>query len=87
MALETQALGDGDVSVVKPLSRVQGVFVLLIAVSFLHERLRPLEWVGAVVVALGGVMLAREPSDSLFFAPTTSTRPPTAKPAMRMGRK
>lgn len=73
MALETQALGGGDVSVVKPLSRVQGVFVLLIAVGFLHERLHPLEWGGAVVVALGGVLLAQEPRDSLFFAPTTAT--------------
>lgn len=72
MAMETQALGDGDVSVVKPLSRVQSVFVLLIAVGILRERLQPIEWIGVVTLTLGAVMLAREPADSLLFAPSSS---------------
>ncbi len=71
VVIETQALGSGDVSVVKPLSRIQGVFVLLIAISLLRERLVPLEWIGVVAMISGAVMLGFEPSDSIFYAPST----------------
>lgn len=73
MAVETQALGGGDVSVVKPLSRVQSVFVLLIAMAILRERMRPLEWIGVATLILGAVVLAQQPPDEVFFAPASAT--------------
>lgn len=73
MAVETQALGNGDVSVVKPLSRIQSVFVLLIGVVLLRERLGRLEWLGVAALIGGGVALGLEPSDAVLYAPTTRT--------------
>jgi drug/metabolite transporter (DMT)-like permease len=70
LALETQALGLGDVSVVKPLSRVQSLFVLAIGVGCLGERLSRLEWLGVVTLLAGVALLAGEPSDALPHPPS-----------------
>lgn len=73
VALETQALGQGDVSVVKPLSRVQSIFVVAIGVAALGERLLPREWLGVGALALGALLLASEPADAISYAPGTAT--------------
>lgn len=73
MGLETQALGAGDVSVVKPLSRIQSVFVLAIGVSLLGERLRPSEWLGVIAMLAGAWLLVLQPVDSLPHVPATAT--------------
>lgn len=72
MGVETQALGQGDVSVVKPLSRVQSVFVVLIAIGFLRERLLPREWAGITTLLIGTALLVQEPADHTLFAPPSS---------------
>ena len=50
----------GEVSVVQPLLSVGDVFLVLLAVVFLHERLRPGEWLGLAVTVAGAGMLAFE---------------------------
>ena len=68
---ETQALGLGDLSVVKPLSRLQTLFTLLIGVWLLSERLSPREWWGLGVMLVGVLMLGSEPADALVYVPDT----------------
>jgi len=65
---ETQALGLGEASAVKPLSAIQSVFVLAIGVALLGERLLAREWLGVAVMLGGAWLLALEPGDS---APVT----------------
>lgn len=71
--LETQALGMGDLSVVKPLSRIQSVFVLAIGACLLGERLSRLEWLGIGVMVFGVAWLASEPPDAVSYVPATAT--------------
>lgn len=70
-AVEIQALALGDVTVVKPLSRLQILFVLAIGVGVLHERLAPAEWLGVAVIIAAAVFLAFEPSDAHVGASST----------------
>ena len=74
VALETQALGGGDVSVVKPLSRIQSVFVLVIGVALLGERLLPLEWLGVFALLAGAFLLGLQPGDELAHVPSAAAR-------------
>jgi transporter family protein len=72
VAAETQALGLGEVSAVKPLSGIQSVFVLAIGVAVLGEQLTAREWLGMAVM-LGGVWaLALEPGDATPAARSTA---------------
>jgi uncharacterized membrane protein len=71
-ALEMQALALGDVSVVKPLSRVQGLFVLALGVAVLGERLARAEWLGVAVIVAAAVWLGSEPGDARAVAPHTA---------------
>ena len=73
LGVEIRALALGDVSAVKPLSRVQSLFALAIGVGLLRERLRREEWIGVIVIAAGAAWLASEPGDSLVRAPSTAT--------------
>jgi drug/metabolite transporter (DMT)-like permease len=73
VAVEIQALALGDVSVVKPLSRVQSLFVLGIGVALLGERLARVEWLGVAVMFAAAAWLAGEPPDAATFAPAAAT--------------
>jgi drug/metabolite transporter (DMT)-like permease len=68
VGFETQALSLGDVSVVKPLSQVQSIFVVLIGVCLLRERVRATEWLAVAVLTAGVGMLAQQPGDSAISA-------------------
>jgi drug/metabolite transporter (DMT)-like permease len=74
LALETQALGLGELSVVKPVSRSQSLFALAIGVAWLGERLARAEWLGVAILVGGVVLLAREPSDALPHVPPGSVQ-------------
>ena len=78
LGVETQALGQGDVSVVKPLSRMQTVFVLGLAAVLLRERLAVREWLGVATVVVGAVLLGLEPADASVHAPSTAASWATA---------
>lgn len=73
-ALEFQALSLGDVTLVKPLSRLQSVFIIAIGVTLLGERLAPCEWLGAAVMVLGSLVLATDGAASKALAPDPSLR-------------
>ena len=73
VGVETQALGSGDLTVVKPLSRVQSVFVVVIGVVALGESLAGREWLGIAVLVLGALLLASQPADAVPYAPETAT--------------
>jgi drug/metabolite transporter (DMT)-like permease len=70
VGVETQALGLGDVSVVKPLSRAQSVFVLMLGVALLGERLRRREWLALGAVVAGAFVLGFDRSDGLTYLPS-----------------
>jgi len=74
VGLETQALAIGDVSVVKPLSRVQSVFVIAIGVGVLGERLARTAWLGVAGILAGGFLLALAPADEIPYAPSAAAR-------------
>lgn len=78
LGVETQALGQGDVSVVKPLSRMQTVFVVGLAAVLLRERLAAREWLGVAIVVMGAVLLGLEPADANVHAPSTAASLATA---------
>lgn len=67
--LEMQALALGDVTVVKPLSRLQILFVLAIGVIVLGERLARAEWIGVSIVIIGALFLAGMPANASATAP------------------
>jgi uncharacterized membrane protein len=71
VGLETQALALGDLSVVKPLSRVQSVFVVLIGVLLLGERVSRAEGLGIAVMLVGVAVLAAEPGDEVTRVPAS----------------
>lgn len=50
----------GEVSVVQPLMSVGDVFLVFLAVVFLHERLSRGEWIGLAITVAGATMLAFE---------------------------
>jgi len=72
VAAETQALGLGELSAVKPLSRIQSVFVLGIGGVILGERLLRVEWLGLAVMLAGVWLLALEPADAVVSAHATA---------------
>jgi uncharacterized membrane protein len=61
-----------DVTVVKPLSRVQSLFVIAIGVGVLGERLKRSEWLGVGVIVAVAVMLGRESGELRAHAPGTA---------------
>jgi drug/metabolite transporter (DMT)-like permease len=71
-AVEIQALAMGDVTVVKPLSRIQILFVLAIGVGVLGERLARAEWLGVGMIVAGSVLLGSEPAGSRVWVPRTA---------------
>lgn len=71
-AVEIQALALGDVTVVKPLSRVQILFVVAIGVGALGERLARTEWIGVAMIVAGAVFLGIEPGDARVWVPRTA---------------
>jgi uncharacterized membrane protein len=52
----------GEVSIVQPLMSVGDIFLVLLAITFLHERLGRVEWVGLAFTVVGAVLLAFEAS-------------------------
>jgi uncharacterized membrane protein len=50
----------GEVSIVQPLMSVGDIFLVLLAITFLHERLGRVEWVGLALTVIGAVLLAFE---------------------------
>jgi uncharacterized membrane protein len=72
VGLETQALAIGDVSVVKPLSRVQSVFVIAIGVGWLRESLARTEWLGVTAVLAGVFLLGLAPGDGVPYTPSAA---------------
>jgi drug/metabolite transporter (DMT)-like permease len=76
--LETQALARADVSVVKPLSRVQSLFAIGLGVGLLRERLSRSEWLGVGVLAAGAWVLGLEAGDAQAYAPGVGTSFATA---------
>jgi len=50
----------GEVSIVQPLMSVGDIFLVLLAITFLHERLGRVEWVGLALTVVGAVLLAVE---------------------------
>jgi len=77
-AVETQALAQGDVTVVKPLSRIQILFVVAIGVGALGERLARVEWLGVGLIVAGAVFLGSEPSSARVWLPRTAVIAPVA---------
>lgn len=53
-----RALKLGPASLVAPIDKLSVVLVAVFAVSFLGERLAPLQWVGVTLVGAGAVLLA-----------------------------
>lgn len=54
----------GDISLVQPLMTVGDVFLIFLAVAFLHERMSRQEWLGIAVTIAGAATLAFDPSAS-----------------------
>jgi len=50
----------GEVSIVQQLMSVGDIFLVLLAITFLHERLGRVEWVGLALTVVGAVLLAVE---------------------------
>ena len=50
----------GEISVVQPLMSVGDLFLILLAVVFLKERLTKREWIGVALTVLGAVILSFE---------------------------
>jgi drug/metabolite transporter (DMT)-like permease len=67
--LEIQAVSMGDIGVVRPLSRVESAFSVLIGVTLLGERLAPREGVGVFAMVAGALMLTLEPEPERAFVP------------------
>jgi uncharacterized membrane protein len=50
----------GEISVVQPLMSIGDLFLVLLAVVFLHERMVRSEWIGLALTVIGAVILAFE---------------------------
>lgn len=53
-----QATSLGDISLVQPLMSAGDVMLVLLAVTYLKERLNPAEWFGLAITVAGGVLMA-----------------------------
>jgi len=71
--LELQAVSMGDISVVRPLSRVESAFSVLIGVTLLGERLAPREGIGLFTMIAGALMLTLEPEPGRAFVPDAAS--------------
>ncbi len=71
-AVEIQALALGDVTIVKPLSRVQIPIVIAIGVIALGERVARSEWLGIGMILVGAVCLGLQSSDGRVAVPPTA---------------
>jgi uncharacterized membrane protein len=69
LGLEIQAVSTGDISVVRPLSRVESAFSVLIGVTLLGERLAAREGVGVFVMIAGALVLTLEAEPEGAFVP------------------
>lgn len=58
--LMVKATDLGEVSLVQPLMSVGDLFLVVVAVTYLHERLKPVEWFGLSLTIIGAVILASE---------------------------
>lgn len=56
MASYATALGRADLSIVQPIVCLTGVVAAVIGVTFLKEKVRPIEWAGIALI-LGGVVV------------------------------
>lgn len=50
----------GDVSLVQPLMSIGDLFLVLLVVVFLHERLTKVEWIGLALTVVGAMCIASE---------------------------
>lgn len=71
--LEIQAVSMGDISVVRPLSRIESAFSVLIGVTLLGERLAPREGVGVFTMIAGALVLALESEPERAFVPDAAS--------------
>lgn len=71
--LEIQATSMGDISVVRPLSRVESAFSVLIGVAVLGERLALREGVGLCAMIAGALVLTLEPEPAHSFVPDAAS--------------
>lgn len=71
--LEIQAASMGDISVVRPLSRVESAFSVLIGVALLGERLALREGVGLFAMIAGALVLTLEPEPERAFVPDAAS--------------
>ena len=53
------ALKLGPASRVAPIDKLSVVIAVVLAGTFLHERLTPLHWAGVALIATGAILLAR----------------------------
>ncbi len=53
-----KATAIGDISLVQPLMSAGDLLLVFLAVIFLKERLRPLEWLGVLIIVLGAALLS-----------------------------
>lgn len=58
--LMVKATDLGEISIVQPLMSVGDLFLVVVAVTYLHERLKPVEWLGLFLTIIGAVLLASE---------------------------
>jgi hypothetical protein len=63
----------GDISVVRPLSRVESAFSVLIGVTLLGERLAPREGFGVFTMIAGALVLTLEPEPERAFVPDAAS--------------
>jgi drug/metabolite transporter (DMT)-like permease len=67
--LEIQAVSMGDISVVRPLSRLEAAFSVVIGVTLLGERLSAREGIGIAAMIAGALVLALEPVPERALVP------------------
>jgi uncharacterized membrane protein len=77
--LEIQAVSMGDISVVRPLSRLEAAFSVAIGVTLLGERLSAREGIGVAAMIAGALVLTLEP------APERALGPGDASTALALG--
>ena len=53
------ALKFEDLSIVYPLSSMSYIFVALVSVKFLGEKMTKLKWIGIILIVLGSIMVVR----------------------------
>jgi drug/metabolite transporter (DMT)-like permease len=73
LGLEIQAVSTGDISVVRPLSRLESAFSVLIGVFLLGERLAAREGLGVFAMIAGALVLTLEPEPEGAFVPDAAS--------------